>query len=423
MNNQYFAYIRVSTVKQGEGVSLEAQREAIERYALNQGLNISRWFEEKETAAKLGRPLFTEMIKALKAGKAKGVIMHKIDRSARNLRDWATVGDLSDAGLDVHFAAESVDFTSRGGRLTADIQAVIAADYIRNLREETRKGMNGRLKQGLYPFKAPIGYVNNGRGKAKTICPRKGPLVRKLFQLYASGEHSFNSLVQAANEIGLTGDKGRPVGKTMIEKMLCNPFYIGLMHIQSTQKTYSGIHKPLISVETFDQVAAVRAGKYVKKRVKYSHRFRRIFTCADCGKRFIAERQKGFVYYRCHTSLCPSATLREEVIENEVTRQLERLKVTADTAALIEQNVRNWTPSVTRTNNRGLQAASIQDIEAKKEKLLDALISGTIDKETYEKRHFKLLVEEKKIGEKADETSKTLILHTLWPMMMKNGSF
>ncbi len=124
MNKTYFAYIRVSTVKQGEGVSLEAQKEAIERYCVQHGLMVAQWFQEKETAAKQGRPIFTDMIKRLNKKQAGGVVMHKIDRSARNLRDWATVGDLQDAGIDVHFAAESVDFASRGGRLTADIQAV-----------------------------------------------------------------------------------------------------------------------------------------------------------------------------------------------------------------------------------------------------------------------------------------------------------
>ncbi len=53
---------------------------------------------------------------------------------------------------EVHFANESLDLQSRGGRLSADIQAVVAADYIRNLREETRKGFYGRLKQGLCPM-------------------------------------------------------------------------------------------------------------------------------------------------------------------------------------------------------------------------------------------------------------------------------
>lgn len=74
------------------------------------------------------------MMQALKNGQAQGVIIHKIDRSARNLKDWAGLGELIDRGVQVHFAHEAIDLHSRGGRLLADIQAVVAADYIRNLR-------------------------------------------------------------------------------------------------------------------------------------------------------------------------------------------------------------------------------------------------------------------------------------------------
>ena len=53
MNTTFYGYIRVSTARQGErGVSLQEQRESIERFALRNGFTISRWFEERETAAK-----------------------------------------------------------------------------------------------------------------------------------------------------------------------------------------------------------------------------------------------------------------------------------------------------------------------------------------------------------------------------------
>src|SRR5580700_7546636 len=170
---QYFAYIRVSTTRQGEfGVSLPQQKDAIERYAHRNQLEISRCFEEQETAAKQGRPVFGTMIKLLRKQGAIGVIIHKIDRSARNLRDWADLGELIDRGVEVQFANESLDLTSRGGRLSADIQAVVASDYIRNLREETKKGFYGRLKQGILPMPAPLGYRNIGSGKPKEPDPR-----------------------------------------------------------------------------------------------------------------------------------------------------------------------------------------------------------------------------------------------------------
>src|SRR5690349_18200723 len=94
-----FAYTRVSTRKQGEkGVSLAEQRAAIERYADRTGLHITEWFEEQLTAAKKGRPLFSNILKRLRRGDADGLVIHKIDRSARNLRDWADLGDLIDKG-------------------------------------------------------------------------------------------------------------------------------------------------------------------------------------------------------------------------------------------------------------------------------------------------------------------------------------
>jgi site-specific DNA recombinase len=166
MGQGFFAYIRVSTIKQGvQGVSLQEQKSAIERYAQAQNIRIVQWFEERETAAKRGRPVFNQMLSLLKKSKAEGVVIHKIDRSARNLRDWSDLGELIDRGVSVHFANESLDLGSRGGRLSADLQAVIASDFIRNLKEESRKGFYGRIKQGLYPLPAPIGYLDQGRGK------------------------------------------------------------------------------------------------------------------------------------------------------------------------------------------------------------------------------------------------------------------
>jgi site-specific DNA recombinase len=134
---RFLAYVRVSTPKQGDGVSLLTQREEIGKFAARQGLLIGGRFEEKETAAKRGRPVFQKVLEELRTGEAQGLIVHKVDRSARNLKDWAELGDLIDQGIPVYFAGEELDMSSRSGRLAADIQAVVAADYVRNLRVVT----------------------------------------------------------------------------------------------------------------------------------------------------------------------------------------------------------------------------------------------------------------------------------------------
>jgi len=219
-----FGYVRVSTQKQGEGVSLEAQRDAIERFARNNQITIVKWFEEKQTAAKRGRPVFAGMIKALKKGVAEGVVMHRIDRSARNFFDWAKLGELADAGIAVHFATESLDFSSRGGRLAANVQMAVAEDYCRNLSIEAKKGLRGRIKQGFYPFAAPIGYLDHGGGQLKSIDPERGQMVRNVFELYASGQYSITSLVPEMKRRGLRSKSGRPISRRCIENILQNPF-------------------------------------------------------------------------------------------------------------------------------------------------------------------------------------------------------
>jgi DNA invertase Pin-like site-specific DNA recombinase len=251
---QYFAYVRVSTPKQGKGVSLEEQQAAIKSYAERNGMEIIEWFEERETAAKTGRAVFSKMLARLERGEAQGVVIHKIDRSARNLWDWAQLSRLFDRGIDVQFAHDGVDLASRGGRLSADIMAIIAADYIRNLREEVKKGFYGRLRQGIYPLPAPIGYLDRGKGEPKAVDTERAPLVRHAFYRYGTGTVGLKMLRRELEEMGLRSNRGKPVSLTGLSIVLNNPFYAGLIHIRKTGETFEGKHEPLIGIELFKRV-------------------------------------------------------------------------------------------------------------------------------------------------------------------------
>src|SRR5438093_2023319 len=279
---KFFGYIRVSDPKQGRGVSLQEQKDAIIRYAQRFGLEIIAWFEERETAAKRGRPIFNHVLNLLRAGQAHGLIVHKIDRSARNLKDWADLGDLIDQGVEVHFANESLDLHSRGGRLSADIQAVVAADYIRNLREETRKGFYGRIKQGLYPLPAPLGYLDMGGGKLKEPDPAKAPLVKKTFELYGSGRYNLDGLVDEMFRLGLRNRGGGKITRNGLSVLLNNPFYIGLMRLKRTGETFPGGHEPLITKSLFERVQRILSGKTNTRIQRHDFLLRRLLLRTCC---------------------------------------------------------------------------------------------------------------------------------------------
>ncbi|MCP3411338.1 recombinase family protein [Bradyrhizobium sp. CCGB01] len=122
----HFAYVRVSTVKQGVHRSyLQEQRAAITAFAQRNNLSIDEEFEEQETGATIGRGEFTRMVGALKKQKASGAIFHKIE-SSRNLKDWSTIQDLADIGVDIRFVQESINFATNEGKPTGDFLADIA---------------------------------------------------------------------------------------------------------------------------------------------------------------------------------------------------------------------------------------------------------------------------------------------------------
>jgi site-specific DNA recombinase len=393
--NSYYAYTRVSTVRQGEGVSLQQQRDAIQQYAQRHNLEISQWFEELETAAKAGRPVFSDMVKRLRRRNARGAIIHKIDRSARNLRDWADLGELIDGGIEVHFANESLDLNSRGGRLSADIQAVVAADYIRNLREETRKGLWGRFKQGLFPMPAPLGYLDNGGGKPKTVDPATAPLVRKVFELYSTGRYNLRALSQEVHSLGLRRRGGGIIHPNRLSDILSNPFYMGLIRVKSTNETFAGIHEPLVSKQMFDRVHRIISGKTNTVSSRHDFLYRRRLRCGVCSYSLIGERQRGHVYYRCQTKDCPTNCIREEAVNQAVLCQFARLKFSKEEHAFFRPKIASMNMRKAEEQEKVMTALKLKtgQLTERVNRLMDAYLDRVLDKVSFEQRKSALLME------------------------------
>jgi site-specific DNA recombinase len=386
----YFAYIRVSTVRQGEkGSSLQEQRDAILRYAAKNNIKIIEWYEEQVTAAKRGRVVFRRMLTRLKKGHAFGLVMHKVDRGARNLADWAELASLMDHGIDVHFAHEGIDLSTRGSRLSADIQAVVAADYVRNLRDEVKKGLQGRLKQGIYPFGVMTGYVSQGGGRPKTIDPIQGPLVRETFEKYATGRYTLRTLSAEMNARGLRNSAGGKFHITAMAKLLRTTFYFGLIEVKG--QTYIGKHEPLITKELFDAVRK-RADDRVYPRTKRvngtDYAFRRMLTCSRCQHSLYAEVQKRNTYYRCHSNGCQGTSVNERTLFDMVSLELSFIHEGPTLTASLQDHL-----NMSDADQAKLDEAEIERIElalgkqlSLERRLTDLFIEGALDQAEYDTR-------------------------------------
>lgn len=396
-----YAYIRISTTKQGEGVSLQEQRDAIERFAERNSLHVIEWFEEQETAAKRGRPVFARLLKQLRKRRITAVVIHKIDRSTRNLKDWADLGELIDGGIDVHFANETLDMRTRGGRLAADIQAVVAADYIRNLREEARKGFIGRCKQGLYALPAPNGYLDQGGGKAKIPDPDKKHLVRKTFHLYATGRYNLFTLTEEVRRMGLTNKNGRPMSRNAVWGMLKTPFHIGLIRIVRTGEIFPGGHEPIVETSVFNRVQSILNGKAVVVSARHTFLYRRFLICLHCHYSLNGELQKGHVYYRCHTLSCPTRSIREELVTEQIQKQLAPIQFNEEDLLYLRELV-----TAKRTKQVTEHDAQVKSLEFSKKaiddrlgRLTDLLVDQQIDQETFNRKRTTWLLEKARIEE------------------------
>lgn len=403
------AYTRVSTVKQGEkGVSLQEQKDAILRYAVQHHLEISRWFEEQETASKQGRPAFSEMLKLLRQKAAEGVIIHKIDRSARNLDDWTDIGRLVDAGVEIHFANENLDLKTVAGRLSADIQAVVAAHYSRNLREEAKKGIYGRLKQGFYPMRAPIGYMDQGAAKPKMPDPSMAPLVKESFELYGTGKFSLREVAHRMYKRGLRNRLGGPVTMNGFTTLLNNPFYVGIVRIKKTGDTFAGNQPPLVSRTLFEQVQAILRGKTVDRASRHEFLFSRLVRCGSCRYSLIGERQKGHVYYRCHDrpfkmpSVCPKTSIREELLEETIHGTLKKITLSEAELLLLREHLERHRRLAEEEREKQMRIFKLQleSLRARVSRLTDLFLDGSLQKIAFEEKQKMYVWEEADLKQK-----------------------
>src|SRR6476661_5304303 len=209
-------YARVSSKEQEkEGFSIPAQLKLLKEYAAANGLAVAQEYVDVETAKQTGRSAFGEMVAYLRSHPAIRVLLvEKTDRLYRNLKDWVTVDELE---VEIHFPKEGV-VLSRESRSSEKfmhgIKVLMAKNYIDNLSEEARKGMQEKAEQGIWPTKSPLGYRNVAGPDGKKIIavdPEVAPIVSKIFEWYATGQYALKEVAQKARDAGFiyrrTGSK------------------------------------------------------------------------------------------------------------------------------------------------------------------------------------------------------------------------
>jgi site-specific DNA recombinase len=331
---QAVIYARVSSKEQEkEGFSIPAQLKLLKEYAAAQGFAIVEEYVDVETAKHTGRAAFGEMVAYLKAhSSVRVMLVEKTDRLYRNLKDWVTVDELD---AEIHLPKEGV-VLSRESRSSEKfmhgIKVLMAKNYIDNLSEEARKGMQEKAEQGIWPTKTPLGYRNiTGTNGKKVIEPDPAiaPLVARLFESYAMGALSLKDAARQARASGLAYPRtGAPVPVSTVHTILRNRLYSG--DFDWNGKRFAGNHTPIVSRDLWEQVQDVLDGRHARKnrRSKHDFAFSGLITCGHCGCALVGEiKKQRYVYYHCtgFRGKCPEPYVREEVIERQFAAVLGKM--------------------------------------------------------------------------------------------------
>ena len=345
-------YLRVSTSAQArrnrepEGYSIPAQREACQHKASTLDAEVvAEYVDAGESAKTADRPQLCALLDRVKHEQDLDyVIVHKVNRLARNRYDDATISyTLHNAGIELVSVTENIDDTPFG-RFMHAIVAANAEFYSANLAAEARKGLIQKAKSGGTPTRAPLGYLNVRKiidgHEIRTVetDPDRAPHVQWAFTAYATGAYTLDTLGDALADRGLLtrptpSRPAKPISRSQLAAMLANPYYIGTVRYAGVE--YKGNHPTLIERQAFGQARAVldAHGHAEERDRKHDHYLKGTLYCGRCNSRMSLTHAKGnggtYPYFFCigrtRRNGCQQSYIPTDVIERAVERTYAHL--------------------------------------------------------------------------------------------------
>ncbi len=418
---KYIAYCRKSRDEVDKQVlSIEAQIAELKEFAKREHLEVIEFIEEAKTAKIPGREKFAEVIKKLEKGYANGILAWHPDRLARNSMDGGKIVYLLDTGklVDLKFPTFWFDNTPQG-KFMLSIAFGQSKYYVDNLSENVKRGLRQKLRNGVWPAKAPYGYLNNPKTRGIDVDLEKSKAIKRAFEMFAEGIHTFTDITKYLHKFGLRRKNGKPLHINEIRQILANKFYIGIMFYNG--EYHDGTHKTFISKELFQKVQEEirRRSKHFKKSYRFP--FLGLAKCRECGAAITAEqhikfykttnRKVTYVYYRCTKKLGPCSQVPITSFEME-----EQVRKVVSDVVLPQTCADQWLKFLERDELLEKQSSEttiqnlktdIQEIDRKQNTLLDSYLDSVVDSESYKSKKNEMFETKLKIQEEIAKVEET----------------
>ena len=316
-------YMRVSTEDQArEGFSLPEQKERLEAYCKFNGYKIVEYYTDAGISAKTGnhRPEYDRMLEDGKQGKINMIIALKLDRITRSTRDWETLMDyLEKYNINIAFVNDDINTTTANGKMVSRIMMSVSQNEIERTSERTIIGLEGAIKQGHIPARAPLGYKHID--KKLVPDPLTKDIVVRIYNLYFEGL-TYNTIAKLFNKEKVCGKANWK--DTSILKIITNVIYKG-DYIQGkttrNPRYFEDVVEPIVSKELWDSCQVQKKKNQRNYMRSQTYIFLQKLKCPKCGRILAGgashkiKADKWYYYYRCEKC---RGNIREHEIEDSI---------------------------------------------------------------------------------------------------------
>lgn len=207
-------YIRVSTEEQAvNGQSLDTQRSKLEAYAALYDLELAEVIVDAGMSAKtLNRPGLQEALAKLRKGDADGLLIAKLDRLSRSVKDWNSLIDAyfgEKAGRQLFSVADSIDTRTAAGRLVLNVLMSVAQWERETIGERTKDALRFKISKGERCGRVRFGYNLAADGKNLVPNPVEQEAIGLMRELRTAGK-SYPAIAAELNTRGVQTKEGRP---------------------------------------------------------------------------------------------------------------------------------------------------------------------------------------------------------------------
>lgn len=396
------AYARFSTDMQREE-SIEAQLYDIKKFAEENNIIILKTYVDEGISGRSDdREAFKEMMNDAYNREFDYIIVHKVDRFARNKYLSAMYKHkLETRGVRVLYSNQNIT-DSPEGRLMEGFLENIAQYYSENLAQEVLKGLKANARKAQFNGGTPpIGYDIN-ETKNYVINPHEAIVVKKIFDLYLDG-NGYSSICKTINALGYRNKAGKEFVFNSIKPILTNKKYIGIYEYNKTSRKYDEHGKrnrkiknekkdiiiledalpAIIEKEVFYKVDSLIKSKQsvVQKHQKRKYLLKGLVYCGHCGNIMPGQSQTNradgnkYYYYRCKKcrNMVNALHLEEFVIQIIRASFLDNLDYLKD---LILNNLKDT--QLTRNTEKDLIEKRMKEIDKEQDQLIDFIAKGTM---------------------------------------------